>query len=147
MKISILKPAVDKKILVLIAGLMWCGIGLMLMRLAVSWLLPYHSRKMFYLTGFLFSMPIHYFGFLKIANKNLKRLLPLTGKKCIFSFMTWRSYLIVLVMISLGIVLRHSSIPKDYISVIYIGIGLGLFLSGLRYIRFFINLIRVRNPL
>jgi len=32
----------------------------------------------------------------KIADKNLNRLLPLTEKKCIFSFMTWKSYLIVI---------------------------------------------------
>jgi hypothetical protein len=86
-------------------------------------------------------MPIHHFGFLKIADKNLNRLLPLTEKKCLFSFMTWRSYLIVLVMVSMGIALRHSSIPKPYLSILYNGIGLALFLSGIRYLRFFIMLL------
>jgi len=65
----------------------------------------------------------------------------LTQKRCLFSFMTWRSYLIVLVMVSMGIALRHSSIPKRYLSVLYNGIGLALFLSGIRYLRFFIILV------
>ena len=55
--------------------------------------------------------------------------------------MTWRSYLIVLVMVSMGIALRHSPIPKKYLSVLYNGIGLALFLSGIRYLRFFFKLV------
>jgi len=55
--------------------------------------------------------------------------------------MTWRSYMIVLVMVSMGIALRHSSIPRPYLSVLYNGIGLALFLSGIRYLRFFVMLV------
>jgi hypothetical protein len=86
-------------------------------------------------------MPVHHFGFLKIADKNLNRLLPLTEKQSPFAFMTWKSYLIVLIMVSMGIALRHSSIPKRYLSILYNGIGLALFLSGIRYLRFFFKLL------
>jgi hypothetical protein len=143
MKLKRFTPAVDKRILVLLAGLMWCGVGIMLISFAISWLSLYadRGRGFFYAAGFLAAMPIHHFGFLKIADKNLKRLLPLTEKKCIFSFMTWKSYLIVLVMVSMGITLRHSAIPKQYLSVLYNGIGLALFLSGIRYLRFFFMLL------
>jgi ABC-type nickel/cobalt efflux system permease component RcnA len=136
-------PSVDKRILVLLAGLMWCGVGIMLIRFAVSWLIIYDGKEqvLFFAIGFLAAMPIHHFGFLKIADKNLNRLMPLTEKKCVFSFMTWRSYIIVLIMVSMGIALRHSSIPKRYLSILYNGIGLALFLSGIRYFRFFINLL------
>jgi hypothetical protein len=142
MQIEKLNPAVDKKILVLLAGLMWCGVGVMLICFAVTWLIHYNGENMFlfYVAGFLAAMPIHHFGFLRIADKNLNRLLPLTEKKCIFSFMTWKSYFIVLIMVSMGIGLRHSPIPKQYLSILYNGIGFALFLSGLRYFRFFIKL-------
>jgi hypothetical protein len=135
-------PTVDKKFLVLLAGLMWCGVGVMLISFAVTWLSAYSGsgRLIFYIGGFLAAMPIHHFGFLKIADKNLNRLLPITEKKCVFSFMTWRSYLIVLVMVSMGVALRHSAIPKQYLSVLYNSIGLALFLSGIRYLRFFFML-------
>jgi hypothetical protein len=140
------KPAVDKKILVLLAGTMWCGIGILLMSYAVYWLSSFSGKmQLFYgFAGFVTAMPIHHFGFLKIADKNLSRLLPITEKKCLFSFMTWKSYLIVPVMVSMGIFLRHSSIPKQFLSIIYNGIGLGLFLSGFRYIRFFFKLLKHR---
>ena len=143
MDIKKFTPSVDKRILVLVAGLMWCGVGLMLIRFAVSWLTLYNGREqgLVYTIGFLAAMPIHHFGFLKIADKNLNRLLPLTEKKCVFSFMTWKSYIIVLIMVSMGIALRHSSIPKRYLSILYSGIGLALFLSGIRYFRFFFKLL------
>lgn len=135
--INKLNPAADKKYLILVAGLAWCGVGVMLIIFAVSWLNNYQGpgKILFYFAGFLTAMPIHHFGFLKLADKNLNRLLLLTEKRCIFSFITWKSYLIILIMVSLGITLRHSSIPKQYLSILYNGIGLGLFLSGIRYFR------------
>jgi len=143
MNIKRFRPSADKSVLVLLAGLMWCGVGIMLIHFAVKWLSSYPGKApfMFYAAGFLAAMPIHHFGFLKIADKNLKRLLPLTEKRCVFSFMTWKSYIIVLIMVSMGIALRHSAIPKKYLSILYNGIGLALFLSGLRYFRFFFQLI------
>jgi hypothetical protein len=143
MDIRKFSPAVDKRILILLAGIMWCGVGIMLIHYAVSWLSSCNGREQFffYSAGFLAAMPIHHFGFLKIADKNLNRILPLTEKKSLFSFMTWKSYGIVLIMVSMGIALRHSSIPKRYLSILYNGIGLALFLSGIRYFRFFFKLL------
>jgi hypothetical protein len=142
MDIKKLTPAADKRVLILLAGLMWCGVGVMLVHFAVIWLSSCTVKQQifYYITGFLVAMPIHHFGFLKIADKNINRLLPVTEKKCIFSFMTWKSYIIVLVMVSMGLALRHSSLPKRYLSVLYNGIGLALFLSGIRYLRFFLKL-------
>jgi hypothetical protein len=143
MNIRKFTPSVDKRVLVLLAGLMWCGVGIMLVRFAIIWLSPMGigSAGIYYASGFLAAMPIHHFGFLRIADKNLNRLMPLNEKRCVFSFMTWKSYIIVLVMVSMGIALRHSSLPKKYLSVLYNGIGLALFLSGIRYLRFFTMLL------
>lgn len=132
-----LNPAVDRKYLILLAGIMWCGVGIMLMIFALTWLRHFHGahQYLFYAAGFLLAMPVHHFGFLKIADKNLNRLLQITGKKSLFAFITWKSYLTIIIMVFLGITLRHSSIPKQYLSIIYNGIGLALFLSGIRYLR------------
>jgi hypothetical protein len=134
---------VDKSILVLMAGMMWCGVGIMLIRYAISWLSLCSSREQifYYSAGFLAAMPIHHFGFINIADKNINRILALREKTSPVAFMTWKSYLIVLVMVSMGIALRHSPLPKKYLSILYNGIGLALFLSGIRYFRFFFRLI------
>ena len=125
------------------AGLMWCGVGVMLIRYAISWLSLCNGKEQifFYSAGFLAAMPIHHFGFLKLADKNINRLLPSTEKQSLFSFITPKSYLIIIVMVSMGIALRHSPIPKKYLSLLYNGIGLALFLSGIRYFRVLFQLV------
>jgi hypothetical protein len=72
---------------------------------------------------------------LKIVDKNLGRILSMEGKRCAFSFLTWKSYVMVALMIAMGAVLRHSPIPKPYLAMLYIGIGLALVLSSIRYLR------------
>ena len=134
---------VDKRVLIFMAGLMWCGVGVMLIRYAISWLSLCNGKEQifFYSAGFLAAMPIHHFGFLKLADKNINRLLPSTEKQSLFSFITPKSYLIIIVMVSMGIALRHSPIPKKYLSLLYNGIGLALFLSGIRYFRVLFQLV------
>ena len=77
--------------------------------------------------------------YLKIVDKNIERILPMVDKKCLFSFITWKSYLIIIVMVAMGSLLRHSAIPKHYLAILYTGIGLALILSSLRYLRVFVQ--------
>lgn len=139
------KPAVNTKLLLLIAGLVWMGTGILLISMAVTWLSQVvHINIYIYAgSGVLLSMPIHHFGFLKIVDKNISRILEMTDKRCLFSFVPWRSYLIIIVMIAMGITLRHSAIPKEYLSILYIGIGLALILSSIRYMRIFLKRARL----
>jgi hypothetical protein len=131
-----LKPAVPRRTLLVIAGIMWCGVGIMLVSMAIHWLRIYEGNPWFFaVPGFIAALIIHHFGFLKVVDKNLGRISRLPGKPCVFSFISWKSYLIIIIMVTLGITLRHSPIPKNYLSVIYLGIGLALFLSSIRYFR------------
>ncbi len=130
------KPAVPKKLLLFFAGAMWCCVGIMLISMAVQWLYIYEGNPLLFgVPGFIAGLIIHHFGFLKIVDKNLGRISQLPDKPCAFSFISWKSYLLIIIMITMGIIMRHSSIPKQYISVIYLGIGLALFLSSIRYFR------------
>ncbi len=92
--------------------------------------------------GVVLALLAHHFGFLKIVDKNLERILPMDEKKCLFSFIPWKSYLIIVVMITMGAILRHSVIPKQYLAILYTAIGLALILSSVRYMRVFFREIR-----
>lgn len=130
------KPVASKKILLIIAGSMWICVGSMLAFLAITWLGNYRGDPWFFaVPGFIAALLIHHFGFAKIVEKNLQRISRLPNKPCVFSFISWKSYLIIIIMVAMGITLRHSSIPKQYLSVLYLGIGLALFLSSIRYFR------------
>ncbi len=130
--------------LLFLAGFMWVGVGAMLLYLSYAWLNAFHvpGSFVFEASGVAAALVIHHFGFLKIVDKNLGRILPMEGKRCIFSFLSWKSYLLVAIMIALGVLLRHSPIPKPYLSVLYTAIGLALVLSSVRYLRVLLSQFR-----
>lgn len=132
-----LKPSAPKHLLLFIAGFMWFGVGIFLNTYVYAWLSSDFQifNFLIILLGIIFSIAIHYFGFSKIARKNLLRISLMSERPCIFSFMKWQSYFLVIFMIGLGISLRLSPIPKIYLSIIYIGIGLGLVLSSFQYFK------------
>ena len=134
-------PAVTRKVLLFIAGVMWLCVGAMLLNYSYSWLILESGRIVFIFSGsgIVLALLVHHFGFLRVADKNLKRILLMEGKVSVFLFITWKSYILIAGMIAMGITLRHSVIPKHYLAVLYIGIGLALILSSVRYIRFFIK--------
>jgi hypothetical protein len=78
----------------------------------------------------------------RLAKKNIDRISALEGRHCFFSFITFRSYILVIFMIALGITLRHSHIHKDWLSLIYNGIGLGLAISSISYFKAYYRLKR-----
>jgi hypothetical protein len=74
-------------------------------------------------------------GFSLLAKKNIQRIQRLPDKTCVFAFQEWTSYPLIAVMITMGILLRHSSIPKTLLAPMYIGIGGGLIIASLHYYR------------
>ena len=143
------KPAVTNTFLLFLAGIVWDCVGIMLLFLAFSWLSTSSNTDIYLYSGagILLALLVHHFGFLKIVDKNLKRILQMNGKRCFFSFIPWKSYLIIVVMVAMGALLRHSMIPKKDLAILYIGIGLALILSSVRYIRiFYRKIIRHKVP-
>ena len=142
-KFSKFDPAVDKKFLVAFSGITWTVVGIVLCSLAVTWLSQTSTKSILLLglAGIILSLLIHHFGFLKLVDKNIARILAKEGKVCIFGFQPWKSYMIILVMIVMGMTLRNSTVPKPYLAIIYIGFGGAMLLSSLRYHRVFIKLI------
>lgn len=130
-------PATRKIWLHLFAGLMWSGVGIMLVAFAAQWLGLVHSWTvlLLILAGLLLAAGIYFFGFSKLAFSNILRINKIPKERiCIFAFQKWSSYPLVLVMIAMGIYLRrYSPIPKPYLAILYLGLGASLFVSSLQY--------------
>ncbi len=133
-------PVVDKRFLIALAGITWSIVGIILCNVAIDWLLQTTAQNGIGLglAGIILSLLIHHFGFLRLVDRNIDRIIPMESKVCIFAFQTWKSYLIIVIMVGMGIALRHSPLPKPYLSVVYIGFGGAMILSSLRYFRFFL---------
>ncbi len=136
-----LNPAVDKKLLLILAGVVWLIVGILLCNLATDWLTQTSASNAFWfgLSGLTLALFIYHFGFLKLVKQNSERILTQKNRLCIFSFQPWKSYITVVIMIVMGMTLRHSSLPKQYLAIIYIGFGLAMLLSSLKYFWIFLR--------
>ena len=127
---------VKPKVLILISGLIWSFFGILLNHFAAQWfvVLPDSQKITSLIFGVLLGAAIAYFGFNNLAKKNIQRISDYKEKTCVFAFQSWKSYLIIVVMISMGIFLRTSEfMPKYILTPMYIGIGFALFIASFQY--------------
>ncbi len=131
------KPEVRKQILIVLAGLVWVGAGIWLTWMAVSWLIEYEGDMalIFVILGLVVGFIKTKFVFNRLVSSNLQRIHSMEGKGFIFAFITPKSYVLIISMILIGMLLRNSSLPREYLSIIYMGVGLALIISGLKYFR------------
>jgi hypothetical protein len=64
------------------------------------------------------------------ARKGVYRLLALADGTCLGAVYSIKTWLLVLIMIGSGIILRHSSLPKELLGSVYMTIGWALFFSS-----------------
>jgi hypothetical protein len=132
------KPAVNRKLLLILSGLLWSGVGILLNSFAIRWLQQYEGWPVVVAAscGILLGFVIAFFGFRKVAATNIKRILKMPEYSCVFAFQRWQSYILIAVMMSMGIFLRTSNIfPRLYLAPVYIGICSALLISSFSYYR------------
>jgi len=134
--IQTIKPKISKRSLFFVAAFFWTFAGGSLLYRGFSLLLTveeYIWLRIILSTigGILF----YRFLFSKISLKHSVRILTLKIEKpCFFSFLNIRSYIIMMMMITSGIVLRKSGIiPPQYLSILYITMGIPLLVSSIRF--------------
>lgn len=132
-----LTPAVPRGVLPLLAGVVWSAVGAMLLSWAARWLAaaPPWSALSFGLAGATTAAFAWLALFRGIARGNVERLATLPRRACVFAFQPAKSYLVMLSMIALGVTLRHSTLPRTWLSIVYTAIGGALFLASLEYHR------------
>jgi len=128
---------VDRRWLFAIAGVIWTAVGVLLLAYAATWLAPVALPLELELMagGLVVAAVFVRFVFYGIVRKNITRIDEGPARASAFAFQGWKSYLITAFMIGLGIVLRHSPLPKPGLAVMYEGIGLALLLTSLLYHR------------
>lgn len=129
------KPDVDRYWLLLVAGLLWSVVGLGLCGVACHWLslLAWPGNLAAALVGFVGGVLVYSFGFSRIARRNLVRIANQPSRVCVFAFQAWNSYALVLTMVVVGWILRHSRVPLLVLAVIYLMMGTGLALASSLY--------------
>jgi hypothetical protein len=131
-----LKPGVSRRILLFIAALVWTFAGGMLLTKGVMMM---GIQTDFFFVRIIVSLIggslFYAILFSKISNKHIARIIRLKNDRpCMFSFFNFRSYLMMTLMISMGVFLRKSGVVEPfYLSVLYVTMGIPLFVSAFRF--------------
>jgi hypothetical protein len=134
-----LEPAVSRRALYVAAALAWELAGLVLAVRAAAWLRELGPGALAYAAPALlagWAKGRWFFG--RVAARNIARIEALSPHKprlCVFAFQALESYLLVLVMIGAGVLLRLSPLPRPLLAAVYLAIGCGLFIGSIRYWR------------
>lgn len=130
-------PKVEKKTLLLIAGIIWGFAGFRVLTIGLgdvqinngNWIVSIVSGSVVFYMFFKFI-------FSKMFKKHTRRIINSSLEKhCIFSFFDLKSYCIMGVMIFLGITVRNIGIFNPvYVGDFYIGLGLALFMAGVLFL-------------
>jgi len=131
-----LKPSVNKKWLILISGILWSVVGVLLNWIASKWLPNFELWQITftYVFGVLLGATISISGLNRLAGKNRDRILEYPEKVCVFAFQRWQMYILIVVMMCIGFFIRTTTfIPKYLLALVYVGIGLALFISSFVY--------------
>ncbi len=136
-----LNPAVPRHYLFAIAGVLWTAAGAVLCVRGELWLEVFPFRAELTLESISIGLAIagYIFLFKKVVQKNIERISRLPERACLFAFTAWHGYLMIALMMTIGIMLRNTSIPKYYLSIPYTAMGGILLIGSLRFYRRFLN--------
>jgi hypothetical protein len=131
-----LKPKISKRKLLFLAAFVWTFAGGILLYRGAAFLYGTHGLLSFDVLysiagGILFYLLL----FSGISLKNTRRIMDMKNEKpCLFSFFSLKSYIIMAVMITSGILVRKTGIilPEN-LSFFFIVMGIPLLLSAFHF--------------
>jgi uncharacterized membrane protein YedE/YeeE len=131
-----IKPGVQKRTLLLIAGCAWSiAGGILIFRSLLHLIGVNHHLVMETGIGIVFGSLFYLLLFARISKKHITRItLIKIDNPCFFSFFNFRSYLLMTIMISGGITLRLSGLVNaEIIYSFFLCMGIPLLVSAWRF--------------
>ncbi|HLN72213.1 MAG TPA: hypothetical protein VK205_02885 [Prolixibacteraceae bacterium] len=136
MQIKTMIPRTTKRILLFIAAVVWTFAGTMLFTRGIGMMdVNPDSFWIRFLISLICGALFYGILFTRISKKHVNRIIQLPVEQpTVFSFFDKKGYIMMVGMISLGIFLRTSGIVAPfYLSVLYVTMGIPLFISSLRF--------------
>ena len=129
---------INRKYLPYVAGFLWLTVGLGLMLRGLLWWKESFEPPFMLIYGLLL-IPIAYLFSSKILSQVSQRTLDhirrLPEKVCFFAFQPTRSYLLMAIMIAIGLILRHSPLPRAFLGALYVLMGLSLSIGSSNFVK------------
>jgi len=130
-KLSRLKPGVKKQTHLLLAAILWTGVGILLLTKGAYRIVQVKDY------GWIITVTALIAGTLKSlyvldrsASRSIGRIMEFDDGTCLGAVYSIKTWLLVMVMMGTGIILRNSSLPMGLLCFIYFTIGWGLLFSS-----------------
>jgi len=136
-----LNPAIPRHYLFAIAGVLWTIAGGVLCVRGEIWfeVFPVGTEVALETISIGLAVAGYYFLFTKVVKKNIDRIGSLPQRACLFAFTAWHGYIMIATMVTIGITLRNSTLPKYYLAIPYTAMGGILLIGSLRFYRRFVT--------
>lgn len=128
-KLSKYTPNAPCSVHLLVAAMLWTVIGLGLMTRGGLWLYGV-GQLWIILPALLLGSLKSRFMLDRSAQKGIARIRDSRECRCIGGVYSLKTWLLVVVMMSAGRLLRTSSLPKEFLGFLYMSIGWGLLFSS-----------------
>jgi small-conductance mechanosensitive channel len=133
-------PRIPKNQLMLIAGLVWCAAGAMVVMIGLPLefqLAPEHL-VLLPLAGVVF-LAFYFLVFSQLVDKHTGRIRARSEERLpVWDFFNASSWVVMALMMGGGMALRFSHLMPDWmIAFFYSGLGVALFLCGVRFLGVF----------
>ncbi len=132
-------PTVRRHYLFALAGMLWTIAGGILCVRGTIWLqLLSPLREIIVgLLSLVIAVVGYLYGFSKVVQRNIDRIQQMPERAPIFAFTPVAGYVMIALMITFGITLRNSTIPKYYLTLPYDVMGGVLLIGSIRFYRQF----------
>lgn len=128
-KLTQLKPSASCSVHLLVAAAMWTVVGIGLMARGILWLNAI-SQLWIVIPALLAGTLKSRFMLDRSAAKSIQRIEGCNDGKCIGGVYSLKTWFLVVLMMGAGYLLRHSSLSREILGLLYVSIGWGLLFSS-----------------
>ena len=134
--INYLNPSIPKRTLLFIAAGVWGFASYRVFMVCLSLMKEVKGHLWIFLIGSFAYLIFFRFVFLHVLQKHTKRIIcKKLDRVCIFSFFDVKSYLIMAVMVSLGIIsTQYFKLPAFIMSTFFVALSFSLFTASLYFV-------------
>ena len=135
------KPAIPRRFLLLLASLFWAIAGLILSVRGIAWVQTLDVQMMVTVeaASVVVAAGAYILWFSKLVMRNIARIRRLPDWACAFAFTAWHGYFMIGAMMTLGIALRNSDVPRIYLGIPYGIMGGVLLVGSAKFLREFMG--------
>ena len=131
-RLAIYKPAASAQMHLLLAAALWTIVGALLLSFGVRWAWAGHAwyTSPLLVVAVVAGLLKARFVLRRTASRAIERIRARGDGRCVGGFLSWQSWLFVLLMMGTGRLLRGGLLPRTVTGLVYAAVGTALLVAA-----------------